>query len=154
MGETIPVRTGPKPKPVSDRLMAKVTPEPNSGCWLWMGHTMKNGYGVIGVKEDPSKKMAIRLAHRISYELANGAIPDGMQLDHKCRVRCCVNPDHLRAVTQRGNLLCGMGASGVNSRKTHCKHGHELTPQNTYSYPGTEWRKCRTCSKEKPWLRT
>lgn len=90
-------------------------------CWLWMGH-IHDGYGRIGGKA----------AHRVVYTIVKDDIPKGLQLDHLCRNRRCVNPDHLEPVTQRENILRGEGIAAINKRKTHCKNGHEFTPENTY----------------------
>src|SRR6516164_7314046 len=76
-------------------------PEPNSGCWLWFGVQTKDGYGRWGGGANR------KLAHRISYERAKGPVPIGMQIDHLCRVRCCVNPDHLEVVTPLENNARG-----------------------------------------------
>lgn len=81
-------------------------PEPNSGCWLWFGATTERGYGVV-----VANGRSIR-AHRISYETAKGQIPEGLVLDHLCRVHCCVNPDHLEAVTQLENVRRGLHGRG------------------------------------------
>ena len=91
------------------------------GCWLWMKAVRPDGYGVFGAT--PGR---IVYAHRYSYELHRGPIPAGMVLDHKCRVRCCVNPAHLEAVTDRVNILRGTGYSARNARRKHCPKGHPL----------------------------
>jgi hypothetical protein len=120
--------------------MAKCEPEPNSGCWLWTAGLNGEGYGAINVAGQ------IRPAHRVAYELFRGPIPEGLTLDHLCRVRCCVNPDHLEPVTRKENTLRGIGASAVHARKTHCKHGHAFTPDNVYVRRGNT-RDCRTCHR-------
>lgn len=87
------------------------------------------------------------LAHRFTYELIAGEISDGLTIDHLCRNRCCVNPDHMQPVTQAENLLRGDGFVGVNARKTRCVNGHEFTDENTYVRPNGR-RVCRACHRE------
>lgn len=130
-------------RPAIQRFEEKYIPEPNSGCWLWTGTVTYNGYGIFEVN---GKKIR---AHRFSYELHKGPIPDGLTIDHLCRVRCCVNPDHLEAVTMRENTLRGYGISAQNARKTHCIYGHPLSGENirVYKRPGRHQRICKTCQK-------
>lgn len=105
-----------------------------AGCWIWRGYTdPTNGYGSHGDS----------YAHRTFYEKFKGEIPAGLTIDHLCRVRNCVNPDHLEAVTLRENILRSDGPTAINARKTHCKHGHEFNAENTRTR-GT-WRDCITC---------
>lgn len=108
-------------------------------CWLWTGAVSVGGYGqfVLGSKR--------YTAHRIGYLLAGRAIPAGLVLDHACRVRECVNPDHLRPTTNRENVLIGIGLSAINARKTHCHRGHEFTPENT-RVDAEGFRVCRKCA--------
>ena len=122
------------------RFWKRVMPEPNSGCWLWLGSARGNGYGG-GLANGKNYR-----AHRFAYERCVGLIPNGLTLDHLCRNRICVNPKHLEPVTSRENNLRGIGWAGVNAKKTHCLRGHEYTAQNTM------WRKngcryCRTCRR-------
>lgn len=107
-------------------------------CWLWTGTLDAYGYGVVSVGSKTRK------AHRVVYELERGTIPDKLVCDHICRVRHCVNPEHIELVNNGVNVLRGVSNSAINKRKTHCKHGHELTPENTYTYP-RGWRGCRKC---------
>ena len=117
-----------------DRLLAKAIINPETGCWEWTANRSQDGYGRIKVSGRKVK------AHRVSYELTYGPIPEGLQIDHLCRVRCCINPAHLEAVTSRENMRRGRG----KSLKTHCIRGHEYTPENTYINPKGH-RHCRTC---------
>lgn len=115
-----------------------------SGCWIWKGavHRAKHaGYGLVIRK---GKRIFM---HRWFYERFKGPIPDNLQIDHLCRVRACVNPDHLELVTSRENTLRGNGASAVNARKTHCPQGHAYSEENTYRRPNGN-RKCRICKRE------
>ncbi len=127
-------------KALEERFNEKWIPVPESGCWLWAGSVSNAGYGLILV----NGKM--RRAHRVGYELYRGAIPAPLVLDHLCRVTVCVNPNHLEAVTRKENILRGVGWAGVNYRKTHCPHGHEYTPENTYVSPAGS-RSCLICGK-------
>jgi hypothetical protein len=104
-----------------NRFEVKYIPEPNSGCWLWTAALNHAGYGKIGIG---SRHEGPELAHRVSWKLYRGEIPKGLTLDHLCRVRCCVNPDHLEPVTIRVNSHRGNTLTGINSRKTHCPRGH------------------------------
>lgn len=123
----------------------KIQPMSN-GCAEWTGAINSSGYSSFGVRENG--KVKTYLAHRISYQLYVGEIPDGLVLDHLCRNRKCVNPKHLRVTTNRENLLCGNSFSGLNFRKTHCKHGHKFTKENTIiaKREGNGLgRRCRAC---------
>lgn len=106
-------------------------------CWIWLGHIIQNGYGQF---RDGAK---IKLAHRVSYEMSVGPIPDGMELDHLCRNRACVNPAHLEAKTGRANRRAA--GARTNVLKTHCPNGHAYTPENTYLYRAARY--CRECKR-------
>ena len=108
-------------------------------CWLWTGAKTNKGYGQI--RSDDHRQLAY--VHRIIYELFSGPIPPGMQIDHLCRVRNCVKPQHLEVVTARENVLRGHGPAAANAIKTHCKHGHEFNEANTRASGGQ--RRCRIC---------
>ncbi len=101
-----------------ETLLAKIEQVTESGCWIFMGHCNRDGYARVRFKGKQIK------AHRLFYENFIGPIPSGLVLDHICRVRCCVRPDHLEPVTNRTNTLRGIGVTAQNYRKTHCKNGH------------------------------
>lgn len=122
---------------LSDRFWDKVAIIPFHECWEWVGAVGSGGYGHMRVEGKTPK------AHRISYELNVGPIPEGLVLDHLCRNTLCVRPEHLEPVTQRVNVLRGGGVAAVAARKTHCLRGHEYTVENTLV---DNWgRHCRAC---------
>jgi hypothetical protein len=116
------------------RFMQRVEQEPNSGCWLWNGPTVK-GYGRASIQ---SKE---HMAHRVSYEMFVGPIPSGAVIDHLCRTTLCVNPKHLEAVSHAENMRRGRNAM---RERTHCKNGHAYTEKNTRVAPQGH-RLCRRC---------
>lgn len=122
--------------PVSDRIWKFV--RKTETCWIWTG-SIAAGYGYISVNSKPQK------AHRVMYELLVGPIPDGKELDHVrargCTTTRCVNPDHLEPVSHAENMK--------RRRNTHCREGHELTEENTYTYHGKTGvrRQCRICER-------
>jgi hypothetical protein len=116
-------------------------------CRIWNGTLAVNGYGVLGIDGRQVK------AHRFAYEAIVGPIPEGLVIDHLCRVRCCVNPDHLEPVTNGENVLRGVSAPAQHARATHCLRGHEYTPDNTIKN-GAAGRGCRTCKNDRKRSRT
>jgi hypothetical protein len=135
------------------RFWKKISPDPETECWLWTAYTDPRGYGRFGVYVRGSGPKS-HWAHRYAYECLVGPIPDGLVIDHLCRVKHCVNPAHLEPVTQRENIMRGKAperAKGMAAARTHCKHGHEYTAENTglYHSRGYRCRYCKTCSMER-----
>lgn len=142
--------SGRTPINIIDRFMSHVCADPFSGCWLWGSQLNHNGYGVFRLNSRQSLEHRSTSAHRIAYELFVGAIPSGMQLDHLCRVRCCVNPAHMEIVSLQENLRRGDGNRAAvrsiraNAAKiTHCPLGHAYDEANTLIHSGK--RHCRAC---------
>lgn len=121
-------------------------PFDENGCIIWPLRQTKNGYG------HSNKGRSSVVAHRLAYENQVGPIPDGLTLDHLCRNRLCVNPEHLEPVTQRENNLRGNSVSGINHRKTQCKHGHPLRGDNLH-IDAKGHRRCLDC-RERRWRKT
>lgn len=115
--------------------------EKTESCWLWRGCIDSNGYGVF------NRKRKLDRVHRYSYSTANGPIPKGLHLDHLCRVRNCVNPAHLEAVTSKENWRRGMSPAAISVATNKCKRGHELSGEHLYVRPDG-WRGCLTCRHE------
>ena len=125
---------------IKERLLSNVQPVTESGCWVWMGkHLVGNGYGRISVNRKH------KMVHRLAYEVFNGPIPEGLFIDHLCRVPSCINPAHLEVVTHRENTMRGTNPSAAKARQTQCKYGHTFDEINTY-YAKDGTRFCRTCA--------
>lgn len=121
-----------------ERFWSKTVFRPDTGCWLWTAASNGRGYGQF------KRSGVLVLAHRLAYESCNGPIPADLEIDHRvCRQRCCVNPTHLEAVTSAVNAR---RAVAVRVVKTHCKNGHEFTPENTYCNPRNK-RQCIACRR-------
>lgn len=109
-------------------------------CWLWEGAINSKGYGSIH-----RALYGEATAHRYSYVTSVGPIPEGLDLDHLCRIRHCVRPTHLEPVARRINILRGNSLQALNARKTTCDNGHVFDEHNTYIFRG--YRLCRSCNR-------
>lgn len=114
------------------------------GCWLWTGAINRDGYGQVFDRAIRKN----RGAHRLVYELLRGQIPEGLELDHLCRVRSCVNPDHLQPVSHQVNTLRGETLVAAYAGRTHCKNGHAYTKENLCN-TSAGYRRCLTCARSR-----
>jgi hypothetical protein len=130
------------PENVAKKIGDPVVAGYRTPCWPWMA-AKTNGYGVVQYQG------RLQRAHRVIRTILVGPIPDGLEPDHLCRNRWCVNPEHTEPVTQSENNLRSESQSAKHARQTHCVRGHEFTPENTYTRTRghkTE-RFCRECCR-------
>lgn len=123
---------------IEERLWTRFRGDAETGCWNWAGAVSAGSYGSIYYQGRMQK------AHRVAWMLWRGQIPNGMDLDHLCRNRLCINPAHLEPVTRSENLRRSP-LMDRNSKRTHCKRGHEFTPENTRTRPSNGHRTCIAC---------
>lgn len=128
------------PRKTDEQFWEMAVRDPVTDCLVWQGASTTGGYGHVryGAR--------MRNAHIVAYLLVRGFIPAGLQIDHLCRTRKCIEPRHLEAVTQRENIFRGTSNQAKNHRKTHCKHGHPFDEENTYRAK-SGFRVCRTCAR-------
>jgi hypothetical protein len=119
------------------RINMKV--DTSTDCWLWTGTIGTEGYGQMWTEKQRNEP-----AHRVCYEMFRGPVPVGLELDHLCRNRRCVRPDHLEAVSHQENTLRGIGPTAANARKNTCLRGHLYT-QKTMRVTCRGLRVCKTC---------
>jgi hypothetical protein len=127
------------PPGATTRLLAKVDTTDPQRCWIWQGAQSKEGYGHFRLYPFTEQ------AHRVAYWAFIGPIPDGLEIDHLCRQRACINWRHLEAVTKYQNMIRGEGLCARYARRVACKHGHPYTPESVYLYRGA--RLCRICMR-------
>ena len=129
------------------RFWKKVKIDKLTNCWNWEAYKLPEGYGVF----HKGRKFGLVLSHRFSYEMKKQIIPNGLDIDHLCRNKSCVNPDHLETVTRKENLkraFIGIRMSMRLRERTHCKQGHVLLGKNLYLTPDNR-RQCKICINER-----
>lgn len=127
-------------KMLGERFWDRVDKTAANDCWEWRGSINRGGYGLLSVDNRTCQ------VHRVAYQMLVGSIPPGLDLDHLCRNRKCVNPAHLEPVTRRENVVRGVGPTAKKAAQVHCTHGHPLSGNNVYINSRGN-RECRVCRR-------
>lgn len=132
---------------IEARIQSKFDFDPDTGCWVWLGTVNKDGYGVLTVGSRIDGSRALRYAHVLSWEFSRGPVSDGLELDHLCRQRRCINPAHLEPVTHAENIRRGRS---LWRERTHCPKGHPYSGVNLIQTATQRvCRACKTVSQER-----
>lgn len=149
MSNKIDKRFGARPDTTMERFQKYHQIDEETGCWNWLGYINKSGYGMFAQGQG-----RWGLAHRWTYKTFKGQLIDGLVMDHLCRNRKCVNPEHLEQVTMRENTIRGIAGQHMREKsllQTHCINGHEFTTDNTRIVNGAygKARVCKICSNHR-----
>lgn len=127
---------------------SRIALDASTGCWIWTGPLDTHGYGQARVDGRTA------IAHRVVYAALVGEVPAGLELYHLCRVRACVNPDHLEPVTHRENVLRGEGVAAIAAATETCPQGHPYNGRNLLAFSDGK-RRCRACrnARDAAWKR-
>ena len=138
-----------KAGPIIERFENLIEYIPGFTCWAWMGRCDKGGYGRITKTNNEHGY----IAHRLSYELYRGGIPDGYDIHHLCKNKWCVNPNHLEPISKREHMILDNPIIALNANKSHCINGHEFNYQNTiirtFDKGRHPHRRCNVCVMER-----
>ena len=136
-------------RPPKELFEDKFIPEPNSGCWLWIAAYNTNGYGYFRTGSMVNRTRRNEQAHRVSYKLYKGDIPQGLHVCHKCDNKSCVNPEHLFLGTVKDNMQDCVRKNRQkkpNTNALYCKNGHEFTKVNTSTRTDSKSKRCKICT--------